>query len=73
MKVESKSNREIDFLGFGIQLETSEETVPNQEDLLEWNGLVMEGSVLSILFGFFCYMEEIPNQSGQLINQIPNS
>ena len=72
MKIESKSNREIGFLGFGIQLETSEETVPNQKDLLEWNGLVMEGSVLNILFGFFCYVE-IPNQSGQLINQIPNS
>jgi len=67
MKVESKSNREIGFLGFGIQLETSEETVPDQKDLLEWNGLVIEGSVLSILFGFFGYMEEIPKQSDQLI------
>lgn len=55
--MESKSNREIGFLGFGIQLETGEETVPDQKDLLEWNGLVMEGSVLSILFGFFRYME----------------
>jgi len=48
MKIESKSNREIGFLGFGIQLETSEETVPDQKDLLERNSYGRIGTQYSI-------------------------
>ena len=48
MKMESKSNREIGFLGFGIQLETSEETVPDQKDLLERNSYGRIGTQYSI-------------------------
>ena len=48
MKIESKSNWEIGFLGFGIQLETSEETVHDQKDLLEWNGYGRIGAQYSI-------------------------